>query len=888
MIWCLFVAVIFCFAAQELNAATSSGKSSVSESKSEISFTFCDDFTANPKESLFIMVTSTRPVNSKTDFIVPIDPNNIKDKYELEETIPQGEIQHVKVFSAYLQGNAQFCLKQLVIDNSVFVNQPTVFKANCREDDELGMNLRCKPFHSPLPPLKDPIPSSGKTDSSSSSNSTVAFKFCDEFEPNLEHPLYIYVKPKQSVSDQANFWVAVDLNNLQEKYHLKESIPQKEIEYVMVRSSHSNAHFCLQVLAVDINVFVDLPTNFKSSCSKEEESQVLPACKRLGSSLPPLKVCPNKISELLLKDGAILFIPPAESDNRPYELPIYHIANDMSQATIAMVEGIAEGTRKGLKGHLANLRDSKNLKKTLKFQKVGNTLTSIASFLGAFGPVLSVASGITSILTNFLTPNPFDAMVTYLQQEFDAVHNHLDRMEGELKALVKVEGAMTRMAATIRDIRYSLREYNQMMIALSANPVCNTEELVRDYSVDRFMENYKIRDTEHKLLDLLEVEEGGLLLTPSILKPFMSAYCKSDPGLVKRFIQGVWSYALLGVQAQLAYTELKCTRDKLRNCNSNSTMRGTNSTWQEELYKLLSKAHGLKVAVDDPAQGLFLFFKDDLRRELRREVNEDEPNTADDKMKRVNNLFIHFLNDAQNWPKRCILDYYDNTVVTVVVKSNAPIDANPKDGFGEYLLKQDSDLELVNFTVKPSSSGVKEKTLPFGSGLPYKEGSYTISEKQLVCNTDGTEGFNFCLGLADFQWPPDNIHKETGYKLLEKDPKDKIIYLEMNPENEYIGVKVTPADIFFTKSESVNLDHLKLGCWAGISNGRHFQCDIPQPYPEHPNFKHRYFALVPNYLDSLEDDEISRRIIKAKHKANRGYQREHSLKRLKMAKPDDF
>lgn len=372
---------------------------------------------------------------------------------------------------------------------------------------------------------------------------------------------------------------AVDLNNLQEKYHLKESIPQKEIEYVMVRSSHSNAHFCLQVLAVDINVFVDLPTNFKSSCSKEEESQVLPACKRLGSSLPPLKVCPNKISELLLKDGAILFIPPPESDDRPYELPIYHIANDMSEATIAMVEGIAEGTCKGLKGHLANLRDSKNLKKTLKFQKVGNTLTSIASFLGAFGPVLSVASGITSILTNFLTPNPFDAMVTYLQQKFDAVHNHLDRMEGELKALVKVEGAMTRIAATIRDIRYFLREYNQMMIALSANPVCNTDELVRDYSVERFMENYKIRDTEHKLLDLLEVEEGGLLLTPSILKPFMSAYCKSDPGLVKRFIQGVWSYALLGVQAQLGYTELKCTRDKLRNCNSNSTMRGTNSTW---------------------------------------------------------------------------------------------------------------------------------------------------------------------------------------------------------------------------------------------------------------------------------------------------------------------
>ena len=261
------------------------------------------------------------------------------------------------------------------------------------------------------------------------------------------------------------FSTRIDPSRGMQRYDLPVLIPQKGVKHIKVFSS-SGEDLCLQAVAVDTNIYVDLPTNFKTTCSAEEETSI-PPCKEFKSKLKPLRVCPNKISELLKREQLIDTLPSPDTDARPFEVPTYHIADDMAQASYAIVEGIADLSRKGVKGYMSKF---KSAMKFSKLFRVEGTLTAISSILGAVGPALGIFGGITSILTTFLTPNPFDMLAEYLQEEFAALHNHLDRMEGELKELIMNEGAMTKMADAVASIRYYLREFDDIARSLKKIP----------------------------------------------------------------------------------------------------------------------------------------------------------------------------------------------------------------------------------------------------------------------------------------------------------------------------------------------------------------------------------------------------------------------------------
>ena len=658
--------------------------------------------------------------------------------------------------------------------------------------------------------------------SPNSENSGVSVAFCDDFETNGKESFKILAK---TVDGRLLSRKQIDPSRGMQRYDLPALIPQKGVKYIKVVST-SGEDLCLQAVAVDTNIYVDLPTIFKTTCSAEEETSI-PPCKEFKSKLKPLRVCPNKISELLKREQLIDSLPSPDTNARPFEVPTYHIADDMAQASYAIVEGIADLSRKGVKGYMNQLESARKFSKLFR---VEGKLTKISSILGAVGPALGIFGGLTSILTTFLTPNPFDMLAEYLQEEFTALHNHLDRMEGELKELIMAEGAMTRMADAVASIRYSLREFDDIAKSLKKNPVCGTDNLIREYSVNRFVYNYNQRDTEHKLLDLLEVEQGLLPLTYSLLKPFMKTYCRTNPGKVKRFMTDISTYAFLGTQAQLFFTDLICTMYKLRNCDSKTSM------WKDYLKKLLYAANALTVALENPTEGFYQFFKYDLRREVSREV-EGESNTEDDRLKRVADLFFYFLNDAENWPKRCIVDSDNDkeVVAYVVIKSNAPVGYKKMGYLSPYLLYKEEKLQLVK--MKITNLPGKE------SHITWKNCNYCQIRFFSSCSRD-TENFRIC-----------NVSKKWDKVKIYRFPvKDKLIYMEINPKNGYLNLTIQLLDVM---KNSYISDPLWLGCWSEgkFSHSSRYPGKLvcPTPYKtsgDSPPTENRFFLFYkdePNY-----------------------------------------
>ena len=636
--------------------------------------------------------------------------------------------------------------------------------------------------------------------SPNSENSGVSVAFCDDFETNGKESFKILAK---TVDGRLLSCKQIDPSRGMQRYDLPVLIPQKGVKYIKVVST-SGEDLCLQAVAVDTNIYVDLPTNFKTTCSDEEKTS-FPPCKEFKSKLKPLRVCPDKISELLKREQLIDTLPSSDTDARPFEVPKYDAINDYAQAGYVIAKEIADlNSREGVKQYINQLESAMKLTKVFG---VEGPLTKINSILGALGPALGIFGGLTSILTTALTPNPFDKLAEYLQEEFTAVHNHLDRMKGELKELIMAEGAMTRMADAVASIRYSLREFQDIAKSLKRNPVCGTNDLILEYSVKRFVSKYKKRDTRHKLLDLLEVELGSLPLTRSLLKPFMKTYCKTKPGKVKRFVTDISTYAFLGTQAQLFFGHLICTMRKPRNCDSETGM------WEESLKKLLYKAKALIVALKSPAEGFYQFFKDDLRREVSREV-KGESNTEDAKLKRVADLFIYFLSDPENWPKRCIVDSGREVVAYVAVKTNAAVERRKMGFLSPHYLQREDELKLVKMKI---TNLPQEEDLTHNIDVPYSFDCFNNTAKLQICKVSKKD---------DYDYPKLNEH-----------PNGKLIYMEINPQNEYLNFSIKPVDVF--KSPDIR-DPLLLGCWSGknflANDGGNYKC--PPSYsrrvPHHP------------------------------------------------------
>ena len=778
MKWSVFVAFVLFLRAQQSDAENVASPNS---ENSRVSVAFCDDFETNGKKYFKISAKTLEPVNGECKFSTRIDPSRGKQRYDLPVLIPQKGVKHIKVFSS---SGEDICLKAVSVDTSIFVESPTNFQTTCSAEEKTS-SPPCKEFKSKLKPLKSDAEKVSK-----SQKSGVSVAFCDDFQANENASFKIIAKTLESVDEKFFFIARIDPSRRMQRYDLPVLIPQKGVEHIKVLSP-SGEDLCLQAVAVDTNIFVDLPTNFKTTCSDEENTS-FPACKKFESELEPLRVCPNKISELLKREKLIDSLPSPDTDARPFEVPTYDITNDMAQASFVIVKGIADLSRKGVKRYMNHLKSARKFSELFRKEDM---LTAISSILSAVEPALGIFGGLTSIYTTFFTPNPFDMLAEYLQEEFTALHDHLDRMEGELKELIMAEGAITRMADAVASIRYSLREFDDMAKSLKKNPVCGTDNLIREYSVNRFVSKYNQRDTEHKLLDLLEVELGFLPLTYSLLKPFMKTYCKTNPDKVKRFMTEISTYAFLGTQAQLFFNCLICTMYKLRNCDSKTSM------WKDYLNKLLYKANHLTVALKSPAEGFYQFFKDDLRREVNRTVEGRKQNTEDAKLKRVANKFIDFLNDPEDWPKSCIVDSDKEVVAYITVNTNATVD-HKKMGFlsSNYLIDEEQ-LKLVKMKITH----------------PPHEDDVTLDIEPLSTECfEDTEKFQICkVSKKD----------KSDDLILNKHPNGKLIYMEINPQNGYLNFSIQPVDVF--KSPDIR-DPLLLGCWNGnnflANDGGNYTC----------------------------------------------------------------
>ena len=213
----------------------------------------------------------------------------------------------------------------------------------------------------------------------------------------------------------------------------------------------------------------------------------------------------------------------------------------------------------------------------IQFSDIGRKLKTFNNFMGAFRPMFSIFSGITSIITTFLTPNPFDELANYLKSEFREIHRRLSHIQNDiadLKRVVKHESKMCGMAGKLEAIRYSLRRYERMVKKLSEDKVCGADNLYnRTGEVRDFIEQYKEDRVHDSLLDLFGVEFDEVLEASSLLRAMMRAYCTTDPSKVQWFMEGIINYALAGCLSHFAYTSLRCHKEAREDCDENQDER---------------------------------------------------------------------------------------------------------------------------------------------------------------------------------------------------------------------------------------------------------------------------------------------------------------------------
>lgn len=212
-------------------------------------------------------------------------------------------------------------------------------------------------------------------------------------------------------------------------------------------------------------------------------------------------ICPEALTKLLRENGVISTDPTETLGPRDFEPPTYDITSDMLQASSTIADGLTEGFGTIVKSRLKNLADARKVSVT----QISSKLSTFSSFLKAVGPVFNVFDGIASIVTTFLTPNPFDEMAKYLKKEFDEIHRRLSHLQtdiNDLKKVLELQGKLPAMTPKLQAIRYSLRRYERMVDSLSKDPVCGSNNLLRRRKVKDFMRQYKQDRVEDSLLDL--------------------------------------------------------------------------------------------------------------------------------------------------------------------------------------------------------------------------------------------------------------------------------------------------------------------------------------------------------------------------------------------------
>jgi len=299
----------------------------------------------------------------------------------------------------------------------------------------------------------------------------------------------------------------VTINGDGSKSHYAEKIPgasllqgseyqfqseQKTIKSVTVTSTANQ--ICVNALVVDTIIVVDQPTDFMNTCPSSAPEDLERPCKQLGVSIDVsrLFVCPEQLKDLLLKKQ-IVQIKPGSQTTPENEPPTYGIIGDMLQASSTIAAGLVEGA-----GSITAARQKyREARKANPLQKLGTfaaAFETATSFISFITPVFSVFSGITTIATTFLTPNPFDELAKYLDDEFKQINNRLTDIQADiadLGRLIEAKGGVLAMANQLSAIRYTIRNYGALVDAISAKPVCGARELSQMPEVEQFMRQYQ-------------------------------------------------------------------------------------------------------------------------------------------------------------------------------------------------------------------------------------------------------------------------------------------------------------------------------------------------------------------------------------------------------------
>ena len=334
---------------------------------------------------------------------------------------------------------------------------------------------------------------------SSARQSALTIDLCDPLQAGKKITIDIVAQNDQSRK--------VTINGDGSKSHYEENISgasllqeseyqfqfeQRNIKSVTV-SSTANP-ICVNALVIDTVIVVDQPTDFKNTCPLSAPEELERPCKQFGHSIDVSKlfVCPEQLKDLLVKKKLVQINP--ESETTPEgEPPTYDITDDMLQASAAIAAGVVEGA-----GTITEARQKyREARKVKPLQKLGAfaaAFETASSFVSAIAPVFSVFSGIASIATTFLTPNPFDELAKYLDDEFKQINNRLTDIQADiadLGRLIEAKGGVLAMANQLSAIRYTIRNYGVLVDAISAKPVCGARELSQMPEVEQFMRQYQ-------------------------------------------------------------------------------------------------------------------------------------------------------------------------------------------------------------------------------------------------------------------------------------------------------------------------------------------------------------------------------------------------------------
>lgn len=285
--------------------------------------------------------------------------------------------------------------------------------------------------------------------------------------------------------------------NVPEASFLRESKYQFQFEQKTIKSvtlTSTEIHFCVNALVVDTIIVVDQPTDFKDICPPSSPEELERPCKQLGVPIDVsrLFVCPERLKDLFFENN-LFKITNGSKPTPEGKPPTYDITDDMLQASSAIAAGLVEGA-----GTITEARQKyREAIRANPLKKLGTFATAFetaSSFISAIAPVFSVFSGIASIVTTFLTPNPFDELAKYLDNEFKQINNRLTDIQADiadLGRLIEAKGGVLAMADQLRAIRYTIRNYGVLVDAISAKPVCGARKLSKMPEVEQFMRQYQ-------------------------------------------------------------------------------------------------------------------------------------------------------------------------------------------------------------------------------------------------------------------------------------------------------------------------------------------------------------------------------------------------------------